>query len=144
MGQPVLVDVEKLVELPEGIVGELLPSVVRLQLLDSCLRSWVDTSDFVTAFARLHFPVTKDGELQQTRSVVRQGIDANVGDGKLVDQIVEGRTEVVEAVPDNQAQFVSGRRVEHFDPEEFLAAIIYRVRTKFGTGILQPKLQLPL
>lgn len=40
--------VAKLMQLPEGIRRELIPSVVRLQPLDDCLRSWMDAPDFVT------------------------------------------------------------------------------------------------
>ena len=98
------VHVVKLMELPEGIRRIFIPSVVRLQSLDDCLRVWVDAPDFVTAFPILHRPLAKDGELQQPRSVVGQGVNANVSEGKLIDEAVESTSEAVEAVPDDEAE----------------------------------------
>lgn len=123
MRQPVLVLHGKLVELPEGIVGESVSSVVRLQPLDDCLRVWVDAPDLVAALPRIHLPVSEDGELQLPRSVFGQGIDAKVGDGKLKDEVVEGRTEVVETIANDEANFGGGRRLKDFDAKEFLGAI---------------------
>lgn len=48
--QAVLILDGKLVELPERIVGGPLPSIVRLQVLDDCLRAWMDAPEHVVEF----------------------------------------------------------------------------------------------
>jgi hypothetical protein len=120
--QPVLVDVGKLVKLPEGIVGEPLPSVVRLPLLDSCLRALVDTPDFVAALPPVHCPIPKDGELQQPRPAFGQGVDLDMGKREVIDEVVEGGAQVMETVANDEPKF-GGRVVEDFDPKELATDI---------------------
>jgi hypothetical protein len=79
-----LVNVRKSVELPQGVRRELIPFVVRLQPLDSCLRVRMDTPHFLAAFAGIHHPIAEDGELQTFSSILRQGINAIVGKGKFI------------------------------------------------------------
>src|SRR5215213_3774671 len=86
--QTVLVDVGKLVELPKEIMPELLPSVVRLQPFDFCLRGWRDAPKHVKEFGEIL--VGEDGELGFTGKLARQGFFPGVGHGKIVGQVVEG------------------------------------------------------
>src|SRR5215212_1884031 len=117
-----LVHVGKLLQYPEGVRHELILSVVRLQLLDSCLRVWVNAPDFVAAFPLIHCPVAKDGELQNPGASLRQGVDAHVSEGEFVDKVVKSRPEVVEAVADNEAE-LGGRRLDESNLDELLVAL---------------------
>lgn len=73
VGQPVFVFNGELVELPERIVRELLPSVVRLQLLNDFLRARINASEHAVQF--FHSPVGfggKDGESGFSLDTTRQ------------------------------------------------------------------------
>jgi hypothetical protein len=52
MGEPVLVFDRKVVKQREGVLRRVLPSLVRLQFLDDCLRVSADVPYFVAAFPR--------------------------------------------------------------------------------------------
>jgi hypothetical protein len=137
MGQPVLVHVGKLVELPEGVAPEPLPSIVGLQPLDVCLRSWVDAPDFVSAFPRRHLPITEDGKFQAPGAAFGQGVDSNVGEREFVDEVVEGGSEVVDAVSDDEAK-VGGRLLQHFEPRELVEFINIELRPNSVRAFLGP------
>lgn len=117
-----LVHVVKLLQLPEGVRRELVPSIVRLKTLDDCLRVWVDAPDFVAAFPFRHLPVAKDGELQFSRSVLGQGVDADVRQREFVDEVVESGTEVVQAIPDDEAE-LRWNGFREFEVDELLTAL---------------------
>jgi hypothetical protein len=99
--QPVFVDIVELREFPEGAVLGI-GSLVRLQLLNLC--------ESGTAYERSHlvaYDIVKnllpnvDG-----KGGFASGIRASaLQDGELIDKMVEGRSEVVDAIPDNQGQF---------------------------------------
>jgi hypothetical protein len=98
------VHVGKLVELPQGVRRERIPSCVRLQPLDDCLRSWVNAPDFVTTFPHLPFPSTKNGELRPSVEGVGQGATSVMPYSEFVGKVVKGGAEVVEAIPDDEAE----------------------------------------
>ncbi len=83
------VHVGKLVELPEGVRRERIPSVVRLQPFDDCLRVWVDAPDSLSAGARTHSLGAKDGKLRVSDELGRKRV-AMAGDDEIIDEIVEG------------------------------------------------------
>ncbi len=83
------VHVGKLVELPEGVRRERIPSVVRLQPFDDCLRVWVDAPDSLSAGARTHSLGAKVGELRVSDELGRKRV-AMAGDDEIIDEIVEG------------------------------------------------------
>jgi hypothetical protein len=122
MRRSMFVHVVKLTKHPEGVRRVLIPSIVRLQSLDDCLRSWIDVPDFVTAFALRPFSVAKDRELGSSIEGVRQGATSLMPDSEFVGEIVEGRAEVVEAVPDDEAEACRDWFGE-FDVSELLAAL---------------------
>lgn len=97
------VHVGKLVELPEGVRRERIPSVVRLQPFDDCLRVWVDAPDSLSAGARTHSLGAKDGELRVSDELGRKRV-AMAGDDEIIDEIVEGGGGVVETVADDEAK----------------------------------------
>lgn len=119
MRQAVLVQYGKLVELPEGIVPELMPSVVRLQPLDFCLCGWMDAPKHLIEFFQVL--AGENRELGVPRNCTRQRLPL-VGDGKLKGEVVESGAEVVKAVPDDEAK-VRRRLVEDFDEKELASAI---------------------
>lgn len=113
----------KLIELPQGIVGKSLPSIVRLQPLDNCLCAWVNAPKHTVEFFQA---------VVATRAEDRKGrIALNtlghspllVGNGKLEGEVIESVAEVLEAIADNEAEFGNGRRLEEFDPKDILRAI---------------------
>lgn len=118
--QTVLVLDGKLVELPKGIVGGFLPSVVRLQPLDNCFRVWMDAPKHAIEFFRVlcledREPGTSLDIARQWRSLICQG--------QLECEVVEGGTEIVDTVTDDETQFGSRRGLKHFNPKELLGAI---------------------
>lgn len=123
VGQPVRVDVGKLVELPQGIVPEPLPSVVRLQPLDLCLRGWGDAPKRVLESAQVLSG--EDGEHGFLRELARQPLPP-VGGGKVEGEVVERSPQAMQTIPDDEAKVVSGWGVEDFDPKELLAGINVR------------------
>jgi hypothetical protein len=121
--QTVLVFDGKLVELPEGIVGKSLPSIVRLQPLDNDLCAWVNPSKHAVEFFQVIFA---------TRAEDREGriaLDSLghspllIGNGEFKDEVIERVAEVLETVADDEAKLGNGRWLEEFDPEDILRAI---------------------
>jgi hypothetical protein len=128
MGEAMLVQIRKSVELPEGSSRVLLlPSEVRLQLLDDCLRVWMDAPDHLPAFTRLEGFRSEDGEGQRFGTIFGQGINPGVSGGEFVDEIVEGGMEVVEAITNDEAKS-GGRVLEDFEINTLLSAL----RVEFG------------
>jgi hypothetical protein len=117
-----LVRVVKLVELPEGVGRELIPSVVRLQPLDNCLRVWADGPEHLAAFSRRQGLGTVDREPEFPCKVLGQGVDADGGEREFVDEVVEGGAEVVEAVADAETELCRDGLGE-FEAKELLAAL---------------------
>jgi hypothetical protein len=106
MQKAVLVDAREFMENPEAIRPEAAPSLIRLQSLDDCLRSWIDARNLTLSAAKearaaagvpLPVFVPEDRELRVLSDVVGQRLTA-VGDGKLVGELVEPGSEIVEAV----------------------------------------------
>lgn len=103
--QAVLVLDGKLVELPKGVIGSVVPSAVRLQPLYLCLGAWGDAPKHAVEFARIL--------LEEDR---KRGIafdagghwPALAGDGELNDEIVESGTQVVDAVTDDELSSFAG------------------------------------
>lgn len=128
VGQPMLVHVVKLVKPPEWIgLGEPNTSCVRLQPLDDCLGAWVDAPEHLVEFRRVLLDLDRKTGVRFDLAGYRSSLVT--GDGEFENEVVEGAAEVVEAVPDDEAEF-GGRRVEHFDAKDLLAAI----NIGFGPG----------
>ena len=117
-----LVHVGKLVQHPEGVRRELIPSIVRLQSLDDCLRSWVDAPDFVATFPHQPVLVAKDGKLRPPIEGVGQGAASVVRDREFVGEVVERGAEVVETVADDEAELWRDW-IGESDVHELLAAL---------------------
>lgn len=136
MGQSMLIHVVELVEPPKGIgFGKPLPSCMRLQPLDLCLREWVDAPEHAVEFVRVLLDL--DGKSGVLFDVTGHRPPVT-GNREFKREVVESTSEVVEAVSDNKAKF-GGRRVEHFDPKDLLGAINIgfgpsSVRTFFDPG----------
>lgn len=122
VGESVLVLDRKLVKYPEKATESVIPSLVRLQFLDECLRVWVDAPDLLTTLVGSHSPVAENGELQLLSAAFGQRVDADVGDGEFVDEVVERGAEVVQEVPDSERE--GGRYgFSQFDYEQLLAGL---------------------
>ena len=105
------------------MVGRLsIPSTVRLQPLDDCLRNRCDAPDLAHTFAeKLRF-TGKDGELRVAGDAPRQGT-VSVGSGEVVDEVVERRAKVVDAVADKESEFGAGLPKDLSD-DALLAALL--------------------
>jgi hypothetical protein len=124
--ESVLVDAVKLMKDPEGIISESVPSVVRLQSLDGCLRVWVPSTDLEEAAPRSGIPVglgvvkeltsdagrslpvfvPEDGELRAASEFLRERARVSCGQG--IGEVVKGRPQVVQHVTDQQANRIRG------------------------------------
>jgi hypothetical protein len=121
MKHPVLVGVGKLAEHPEPMVRELVPSVVRLQTLDDCLRGWCDAPDLIHAFVQEVVSVFEDGELRIFSDALGQRV-APTGFGKVIDEVVEGGPHVVQTLPDDKSEF-GGRVFKDFNLYELVSSL---------------------
>lgn len=118
--QAVLVNAREFVELPEGVEAVLVPrQVIRLQILDDCLRTWGNVPD--SPHGALSF-VFADGEHESFFDICGQRVPPIVGDGEIVDKVVQGRAELVEAVAKDEADS-GGRRPVRFGPKDVLASL---------------------
>lgn len=88
MNQTMFVEVGELTERPEGMIQEFIPSTVRLQSFDDCLRLWVEASDLRSMFPCLHHSSTEDRKLEPLCKITRQRGDASARDGKIIYEIV--------------------------------------------------------
>ena len=138
MGQTMLVGVRKFVQPPQGIGSVILPSRVRLQSVDVCLRSWVDAPDFVLAFPRVHRLSTENGELGVSDELVRRRVPV-AGDNEFVNEVVKSRTEVVQAVSEDKRE-PSGRSFRLPNPEDILALL----RIEFVNGSIRTRFLPPV
>lgn len=112
MQEPVTVQAREFVELPQRVVGERGPSLVRLQVLDDCLRSWDDVSDApVGSLAEsalsnpgvslpVHIP--EDGKLALIRGCLGQR--AAMSASQVEGQKVKAGTQVVQAVSNGNGE----------------------------------------
>lgn len=127
VGQPMLVLDVKLVELPEGVGTEPVPSLVRLQPLDLCFGEWVDAPGHVVKFSQrlrslgLGGVRGKDREPGSALDVVGQP-PLCVRQRQLEGEVVEGASEVVETVPGDEAE-AGGRRLDDLGPKELLSGL---------------------
>jgi hypothetical protein len=98
---PMLVDVAESVENPERVpLIRRVPSVMRLQRFDYCLRVWMNPPDFVREFGGGRGTVTEDGELRTSGDLVGKG-GGGMFERKVVGKMVETRPEVIKTFSDS-------------------------------------------
>jgi hypothetical protein len=113
MRHPVLVAVGEDAKNPEGACrSRPVLSVVRLQTLDDCLGVGMDASDHGLTLIVKPGPGLKDGKLEFVGDALGH-LGTLVGDGEFVSKVVEGASEVVEAVSDDGGER-NGRGLEDF------------------------------
>jgi len=105
----VLVDVTKFIKFPKGIKKVPLPTMIRLQALDDCLRTWVNGTDFpqatlpVRSTTAVTLPVQRgnleDRELRGHENPSVTSLD----DRQMVNQVVERSPRVIQEIPENQS-----------------------------------------
>jgi hypothetical protein len=137
VGQAVLVDVREFIENPEGVAGIVLPSVVWLQPLDFCLRAIRDVPDSPLATPKSvailgHRKLHLLGDVFGERTAL-------FGNGERINETVEGGTEIVKAVADDEAK-VGRWRAKGIDPESVLASL----RVEFDVDAVRVSSQPPL
>jgi hypothetical protein len=126
MRQPVLVAVGEHAKNPEGAGrSKLIPSVVWLQSLDDCPGVGMDAPDHAFTLVVEFGLGLEDRERGFPFDVARQRFPG-VGDGEFVSEVVEGASEVVEAVPDDGGEH-DGRGREDFGPDQLAAALDIRL-----------------
>lgn len=127
VGQSVLFHVREFIKLPEGIAVERLPSAVRLQSLDGCLRSWADAPNHIIEFPQrpgvgaLGGVFIKDREPRIALGFARQR-PFRTRQSELESEVVEGGAEVVDAVSGDEAE-ARRRRLDDFSPNDLLASL---------------------
>ena len=134
--QAVLLLYGKLVELPEGIVGGPLLSVVRLQVLDDCLRVWMDAPKHVVEFARIL--LDEDRKPRITLDILGYP-PLFVGNGEFKREVVERGAKVVQTISNGKAEFGGRRWLENFGPKELLGAINIGFGPSWVRAFFEPK-----
>src|SRR5208282_1627723 len=138
----VLVDVLQLLKNPERMRGGVIPSMIRLQSIDDCLRFSADMLDFPhssTLEPKLAAENRK-GDLNRFR--IRQG--KPVLKSKRMNQMIKGRTEIVETIS-KDLRNNRWRRTNKFTADDIIASIRVdligdRVRATFNPLIaLRPQ-----
>lgn len=126
IGKSMLVLGRKDMKYRQGVQTRLFPSLVRLQFLDDCLRVWVDAPNFIAAFVGPHGPVGGDRKLQHSSAMLGQWVDSDVGGREVVNEVIEGRTHVVQTVSNNEAEF-QRHRLQEFSYKQLLAALYVEI-----------------
>lgn len=101
MQESMLVDVGEFVKLPEGVRSKLIPSVIRLQTFDDCLRGGVNTSNVVPLGLKPG-PVSKNRELGIFGNTVCERDGEFLSEG--ICNVVETTSQPVESVADDYAK----------------------------------------
>jgi len=115
---PMLVDVIQLVEKPERM-RRRISSVVRLQSLDDCLRTWGKISYATRALLLETCKVFEDWECSDYRFRVRQR-SLHVFDGKRMNQVIQRRPEIVETIS-NKGKNNRWRRSAHLSVDDIIS-----------------------
>jgi len=108
-----------------------------LQPLDDCLRSWVDAPDLLSAFLHGPFPIAKDREFGSGFVPTGERTAPVFADGEFVGKVVEGRAEVVDAVPGDEAE-TGGRGLDDFGIDDLLAALGIEFGPEFMRAFFKP------
>lgn len=112
-----LVDPIQVMELPESVRSEILPSVVRLKPLDDCLGCRMDAINLGVEPIQL---VSLNGELLKNRELGLADLTVGHGDGVFFgechSQVIECGSHVEQAIPDNQTPYF-GNVVNALDSE---------------------------
>jgi hypothetical protein len=132
-----LVNVGKAVNEPEGVACTLIPSTVRLQCLDSCLRSWDHPPDFAIALAPKGVSGFADWERGFVGDFLGQRASPVGSDGEFIGEVVESGAEVVDVISENEGE-PSGRLLENLNPDDILASVTLRFVDKAVRVALAP------
>jgi hypothetical protein len=135
--QSVLILDVKPVELLKWTTPERVLSVVRLQPLNDCLRTWVNPLESLVEFYRSIGTLFRE---DREPGLVGDGLGEaipHVGHSKFEGEVVEGGSEVVDAVSDDEAK-VSGRLFKHFEPRELVEVINIEIRPSSVRMFLAP------
>lgn len=144
MNEAVLVDVRQFPENPEVMGAILVPSVIRLQPLDFCLRQWVNASDLaeiapvvpnIEPAGRLPLPVfiPNDWELRDTLVLLanRLSLPFRIRDGEFKGEMIEDAAQILDAITDKEPEGVEGRGVDVDLYKEITGAL----RVRLGDGL---------
>jgi hypothetical protein len=138
--QPMLVEIRKPVEHPEGVRFEVIPSFVRLQALDNCLRSWGDAPDSLLARASTHGFGAKDGEFG-VLDEFGGGRVSMPSDNEFVNEVVESGAEVMQDLSNDETK-QRGWVVEDFEPNLILANLRLEFVDEFVRVSVEPSVNL--
>jgi hypothetical protein len=139
---PVLINIHELVNDPQGmVVGVRIPTVIRLQSLNDCLRIKRYPAESVSHELSLEsFESEADGKL------IGSGRLPVVSENQLIDDVVKGGTKVVQTFPDEdaKAQVGSGKVVsEEKDPTAYVRVSLGNnaafIETRFDESLYRLK-----
>jgi hypothetical protein len=134
------------VQPPQRVLGESVASLVRLQPLDFCLRTWSQAADALlstrtkTSGSRsgtsLPIHVPENRERQLIRDLLGQRI--GIGTSQIKDQEVETRTQIVQTIPDDAREGRGAGGVDFLYQHDVLAAFALEVVDNEITISLSP------
>lgn len=119
----VLIPVGQLIQLPEWMEEcRIIPSIVRLQLLDDCLHLRGDSLETTFASGCEPMFIEADRKRRNFLDLLGQRTSVIVNQGKLVNDVVEGGAQVLQTIPDDQGEF-SGWLPQGLNVDDVVAAI---------------------
>jgi hypothetical protein len=140
-----LVGVPEFLQDRKRLLGRILPVRKRLQPLDVCAKSWPDSPEAIRWLPSPGDASTRgipptgvegvDGEADAPPLVVRvfssegnnSGRRVSVRQGKLPNEMVERRAEVVDDITDDRPPFLHRRLPEGFTVEDYLACFYFNL-----------------
>jgi hypothetical protein len=125
VGQAVLVYVGKTVNNPERVACTPIPSTVRLQHLDSCLRSWNRAPDFAFALTSKGPFVDADRKRRVVSDFIGERLSLVGSDGEFIGEVVESGADVVDAIAKHEGE-ASRRLLKDLNLNNILASIRIR------------------
>ncbi len=138
----VLVDIRQLIQKPQPITPKILPSVVRLQGTDDCLRTWMDAPDNAFAFLSIFLNAGAYRKTNLASNVVRERFSfKQLSQGK--DQVVEDRSKIIEAIA-NKRRDLRRKGLKPFDADDIKSSIRVELIDEIISVVFTPPSQLRL
>jgi len=119
----VLVNVVQLVQHPQRmkrVIKTLLPSVVRLQSLDECRDSIRDAVEPLHFMYLMRVPLAGVSDREHGLGAWKLSVPGGVGQNERVDDMVQGRPKIVNAITDQHSD--DRRRVGHLGDDVVVAS----------------------
>src|SRR5207247_3866714 len=126
-----LVNVREFMEHPEGMRGKLIPSLIRLRLLNECLRQWIDASNFSEEVAGVTLlnpcdafipRISEDREFRFLSDMVREW-DSRIILRESIGQMIEGSPQIVENISYQKDKWINWDCIDSGVRDEITRAV---------------------